>query len=137
MQIVLPPELEILIQHQLDSGKYQTALEVIQAGITRLEQEAADPYQGWLAELQHEARIGWKATQRGEITDGATAMAEIRANLRGGLTSLEQKEQRLLGKPQDEKLSWEDTYRAMATEDENWTDSDALLLDGLEITPSD
>jgi antitoxin MazE len=38
----------------------------------------------------------------------------------------------LLRKPNDEKLSWEDTYRAMAAEDENWADFDVALLDGLE-----
>ena len=38
----------------------------------------------------------------------------------------------LLRKPHDEKLSWEDTYSAMASEDENWADFDITLLDGLE-----
>ncbi|MGB8699631.1 MAG: AbrB/MazE/SpoVT family DNA-binding domain-containing protein [Thermosynechococcaceae cyanobacterium] len=38
----------------------------------------------------------------------------------------------LLRKPQDEKLSWEDTYRTMAAEDEDWTDFDITLLDGIE-----
>ena len=30
------------------------------------------------------------------------------------------------------KLSWEDTYRAMAAEREDWSDLDATLADGLE-----
>jgi antitoxin MazE len=38
----------------------------------------------------------------------------------------------LLRKPHDEKLSWEETYRAMAEENENWADFDSTLLDGLE-----
>lgn len=29
------------------------------------------------------------------------------------------------------KLTWEDTYRAMATEDEDWSDLDATVADGL------
>lgn len=46
---------------------------------------------------------------------------------------LEETEQGLLlRKPTDAKLSWEDTYRAMALEDENWSDFDVALLDGLE-----
>jgi antitoxin MazE len=46
---------------------------------------------------------------------------------------LEETEQGLLlRKPIDAKLSWEDTYRAMSLEDENWTDFDVALLDGLE-----
>ncbi len=38
----------------------------------------------------------------------------------------------LLRKKEDNKLSWEDTYRAMADEKENWDDFDTTLLDGLE-----
>ena len=80
MQIVLSPELENLVQRQLASGKYQNALEVILAGIKLLEQQE-DIYQGRLQELRQEAQIGWEAAERGELIDGATAMAQIRANL--------------------------------------------------------
>jgi len=38
----------------------------------------------------------------------------------------------LLRKKEDDKLSWEDTYQAMANEKEDWDDFDATLLDGLE-----
>ena len=38
----------------------------------------------------------------------------------------------LIRKKEDDKLSWEDTYRAMANEKEDWDDFDATLLDGLE-----
>jgi antitoxin ParD1/3/4 len=81
MQIVLPPEVEVLVQRQLSSGKYQNAIEVILAGIKLLEQQE-DIYQGRLQNLQQEARIGWEASQRGEVVDGVTAMAQIRANVR-------------------------------------------------------
>ena len=80
MQIVLPPDVEALVQRQLTSGKYNSALEVILAGVQLLEQQE-DMYQGRLQELQQEARIGWEASQRGEVVDGTTAMAQIRANL--------------------------------------------------------
>lgn len=33
MQIVLPPELEQLVQRQIASGKYQSEIEVILAGV--------------------------------------------------------------------------------------------------------
>jgi hypothetical protein len=39
MQIVLPPELEDLIQRQLATGKYQTAIEVLLAGAKLLAQQ--------------------------------------------------------------------------------------------------
>ena len=54
MQIVLPPEVEALVQRQLISGKYNSAIEVIVAGVKLLEQQQ-DIYQGRLQELQHEA----------------------------------------------------------------------------------
>ncbi len=38
----------------------------------------------------------------------------------------------LLRKKHDEKLSWGDTYKAMACEDEDWSDYDSTLIDGLE-----
>jgi antitoxin MazE len=38
----------------------------------------------------------------------------------------------LLRKKEDSKLSWEDTYKAMTDEKENWDDFDTTLLDGLK-----
>ncbi|MBI5141112.1 MAG: AbrB/MazE/SpoVT family DNA-binding domain-containing protein [Nitrospirae bacterium] len=38
----------------------------------------------------------------------------------------------LLRKKQDDKLSWDDTYIAMANESEDWNEYDQTLLDGLE-----
>jgi antitoxin ParD1/3/4 len=81
MQLSLPPEVEALLQRQLNSGKYQNAIEVIVAGIRLLEQQE-DIYQGRLSELQQEALIGLEASQQGKVVDGLTAMNQIRANLR-------------------------------------------------------
>jgi Arc/MetJ-type ribon-helix-helix transcriptional regulator len=41
MQITLPPELEQIVQTYINSGKYQTATEVLLAGVKRLQQEDA------------------------------------------------------------------------------------------------
>ena len=38
----------------------------------------------------------------------------------------------LLRKKEDDKLSWEDTYIAMADEKEDWDDFGVTLLDGLD-----
>jgi len=38
----------------------------------------------------------------------------------------------LLRRKHDSKLSWDETYKAMAKVDEDWTDFDSTLLDGLE-----
>ncbi len=81
MQIVLPPEVEAMVQRQVDSGNYTSALEVILAAVKLLEQQE-DIYQGRLEDLQKEARIGWEASLHGKVVDGSTAMAQIRANLR-------------------------------------------------------
>ena len=38
----------------------------------------------------------------------------------------------LLRNKEESKLSWGDTYKAMANEKENWDDFDTILFDGLE-----
>ena len=38
----------------------------------------------------------------------------------------------LIRKKEDSKLSWKDTYKAMADEKEDWNDFDTTLLDGVE-----
>ena len=38
----------------------------------------------------------------------------------------------LLRRKEENMLSWEDTYKSMAHEKENWNDFNAALLDGLE-----
>ena len=38
----------------------------------------------------------------------------------------------LLRKKREDKLSWEETFKAMEEENEDWTDLDSTLLDGLE-----
>ena len=38
----------------------------------------------------------------------------------------------LLRKQRDEKLSWDNTYKAMSEAQEDWSDFDATLADGLE-----
>jgi antitoxin ParD1/3/4 len=151
MQIILPPELESLIQHQLDSGKYKTAVEVIFAGVNRLEQEEGI-YQGRLQALQQEALIGWEAIQRGELFDGAKAMAELRATFKeASPETYETHSQEYLGAvagiqrglteraegqavPAIEALEQlrKNQSIALEDEDEDWSDFDVALLDGLE-----
>ena len=38
----------------------------------------------------------------------------------------------LLRRDEDGKLSWENTYRAMAAADEDWSDLDVTVADGLD-----
>jgi antitoxin MazE len=41
----------------------------------------------------------------------------------------------LLRGKEDRRLSWEDTFKAMAREREDWSDLDATLNDGLDREP--
>lgn len=91
MQIVLPPEVEIFVQRQLSTGKYQNVTEVLLAAVTLL-QAQEDIYRGRLSELQTDALLGWEAAQRGEVIDGATALAQIRTNLRSRYASSPERE---------------------------------------------
>jgi len=87
MVIALPPELERLVQRQVESGKYETAMvydrpEVIEAifsGMNLLDQQnepELDPEQ--LLILRREVKLGMDAIDRGEVLDGPTAMASLR-----------------------------------------------------------
>ena len=42
------------------------------------------------------------------------------------------KEARRLDGKEDKRLSWKETFKAMAHEHEGWTDLDATLSDGLD-----
>jgi antitoxin ParD1/3/4 len=84
--IALPPEVEILVQRQVQSGKYGSIEEALLAGMHLLEQrqqeEEEDIYQGRLPELQKAAQIGWEESQRGAVVDGPTAMNQLLEDLR-------------------------------------------------------
>ena len=45
---------------------------------------------------------------------------------------LEEKEDGVLIRKKDEKLTWEETFKSMSEERENWNDFDVTLMDGLE-----
>jgi antitoxin MazE len=38
----------------------------------------------------------------------------------------------LLHRKEDKKLTWEETFKSMSEERENWNDFDVTLMDGLE-----
>ena len=81
MQVILPPELELIVSRQLTSGKYLDEIAVIRAAIELLEQQE-DIYQGKLGELQQAAQVGLEASQRGEVVEGNIAIEQIRSNLK-------------------------------------------------------
>ena len=83
MVIALPPELETLVQSQVENGNYESAIDVLFAGMNLLvQQQEAVGDEVSQAELRREVLIGWEASQRGEVVDGPTAMNQILEDLR-------------------------------------------------------
>jgi len=52
--------------------------------------------------------------------------------IKGDLVLEERAEGLLLRNKRDKRLSWEDTFREMAKEREDWSDLDATMADGLD-----
>ncbi|MDF5720149.1 MAG: type II toxin-antitoxin system ParD family antitoxin [Rhizonema sp. PD37] len=80
MNISITPDLEQFIQNQLESGKYTSASEVIQAAL-RIFVQQQDIYQGRFEELQKEIMIGIEASRRGEVIDADTVFNQLQAKL--------------------------------------------------------
>jgi putative addiction module CopG family antidote len=53
MQVILSPELELIVSRQLTNGKYQDPIAVIRAAMELLEQQ-----EDKLGELQQAVRVG-------------------------------------------------------------------------------
>ncbi|MBX9668348.1 MAG: type II toxin-antitoxin system ParD family antitoxin [Candidatus Obscuribacterales bacterium] len=77
MNVSLSPELEQLIDQKVKSGMYNSASEVIRAGL-RLLQEQDELRQIRLRELKHEVQKGLDQIDRGEIVDGDEVFQELR-----------------------------------------------------------
>jgi antitoxin ParD1/3/4 len=77
MDITLKPEQEQFIQEKLQSGKYQTASEVIIEAF-RLLAERDKRYEQWLEETREKVTIGLAELERGEGVNGEAVMAELR-----------------------------------------------------------
>ncbi len=77
MDITLKPEHEQFIQEKLQSGKYQTANEVIVEAF-RLLEERDKRDEAWLEETRQKVAVGLAELKRGEGVDGEVVMAELR-----------------------------------------------------------
>jgi antitoxin ParD1/3/4 len=76
MTLELKPEIEALIQKQIQSGAFSSAEEVVERALEFLSAE-----EDWLVDNRDQiaARIqeGWDEAQRGELTDGDSVRAEM------------------------------------------------------------
>ncbi|OUC16050.1 MAG: hypothetical protein B0A82_03460 [Alkalinema sp. CACIAM 70d] len=86
MSFTLTPEIEQLIQAQLEAGNFITAEDVILAGLRLLQsshrtidQVTIDRER--LAELQQEIRIGVEEADRGELIDSHIVFQELQSKL--------------------------------------------------------
>jgi antitoxin ParD1/3/4 len=74
MNVSLTPELEKFVDGKVESGLYNNASEVVREGL-RLLKEHDEIRVKWREQIER----GWLESQRGEVVDGPTAMAEIKA----------------------------------------------------------
>jgi antitoxin ParD1/3/4 len=77
MNVSLTPELEQLIEQKVKGGMYNSASEVIRAGL-RLLQEQDELKQIRLRELKRDVQKGIAQIDRGEIVDGDEVFRELR-----------------------------------------------------------
>jgi antitoxin ParD1/3/4 len=77
MNVSLTPELESLVQSKVQSGRYQSASEVIREGLRLLEdQDRLREMQ--LAEVCRKIQVGIDQLDRGEGIDGEEVLASLR-----------------------------------------------------------
>ncbi|WP_041235752.1 type II toxin-antitoxin system ParD family antitoxin [Dactylococcopsis salina] len=80
MSIELTPELEEIIQHQVNKGNYKSANEVILAGVKLLE-KVERAYQGRYEELRQEILQGIEASEQGKVLDSKVVFQNLQNKL--------------------------------------------------------
>lgn len=78
MNVNLGPTFDEFIADMLKTGHYQSQSEVVREGL-RMLKEREELKQARLSELRKEIAIGMAEAERGEVVDGPTVFAEIRA----------------------------------------------------------
>jgi antitoxin ParD1/3/4 len=77
MNVSLTPELEMLVQSKVQSGRYQSASEVIREGL-RLLDDQDRLREAQLAEVRRKIQLGIDQLDRGEGIPGDEALAELK-----------------------------------------------------------
>jgi len=77
MNVSLTPELERFVDGKVESGLYNNASEVVREGL-RLLKEHDEIRVKWREQIER----GWLQATRGEVVDGAQAMAAVRARIK-------------------------------------------------------
>ncbi len=76
--IQLTPEIEALINQQIETGQYQNDLAVIAQGLSLLV-EREKIYKGRFEELKQEVMIGAEQLKRGDKVDGRKVIERLKA----------------------------------------------------------
>jgi antitoxin ParD1/3/4 len=80
MNVSLTPELERIVEQKVDSGQYNSASEVVRAGL-RLLQQRDEMHEAKLNALRAEIQKGIDDLEAGRYRDGEEVMAEIKERL--------------------------------------------------------
>ena len=76
MNITLKPDQEAFIHAKLQSGRYQTVDDVIQAALHLLD-EREKAYEQWIIETREKVDEALASSERGEIIDGEEFVDQI------------------------------------------------------------
>ena len=80
MNVSVGQEFEEYVRAKVKSGDYASVSEVVRDGL-RLMQEKEQLFEARLQSLRGEIQKGIDQVERGEVRDGETVMAELRAKL--------------------------------------------------------
>jgi antitoxin ParD1/3/4 len=75
--IALTPHFDRFVQSKVESGRYQSASEVVRDALRLLEERESRQTHS-LATMRREIETGWQQSERDEVVDGPSVFAEIR-----------------------------------------------------------
>ena len=80
MNVALPPELDKFVTSRVASGRYQSASDVVLAGLRLLEEQELSR-QAALEEVRRKIAVGLDQADRGELFDGEEVFREVLGKL--------------------------------------------------------
>lgn len=76
INVFLTPQLERFVNSRVDSGRYESASEVVREGLRLLEEREAAK-EATLNEVRKKVAIGLGQARRGELIDGEDVFSEL------------------------------------------------------------